>query len=563
MIIQCDQCNTKFKLDDAKVSERGTKVRCSKCKHIFIVQKEVPHEEPDLDSLLSGLGASVTEAEAPAPQTREDWRLSAEEATPRGEEPREEAPAGSTGTMGGNEFGEDFFATSEEASPEKEAGEEFGEFPFPEERGVAPSGAESAPKATAGESEGFDFGEFPFEEEQAAVPPAPSVAEAAPEKTAEFDFGEFSFDEEKPVAAAESPEAAPAASEETGGFDFGDVDLGTGEPSKEGTAGFSAGGSSEDLFSFGEEPAVGSAGIAPRVEPESPEKTGEGFDFESFAVPSPEGGVGEDLTASEPSAFVLEGEKKAGESEPLDFGDIDFGESVGAGSVPSKMEAASPVAGTALAPEPQPQVSTVSFPPPPPAEEELPPLSIATRKKGSSVIPMAVTAIAALIVLAIAGVGFYVFREGPAAFDKLGLGFLAKWAGLEVAEEGGIVIRNPAGAFMVNKEAGEIFVISGEAVNNFRKPRASIQVKGIVLGAKGAPLMQKVVYCGNALSKEQLTTLPMAKIEAAMGNQFGDSLSNLGVQPGKGIPFVVVFSGVPKDAAEFSVEVVGSTVATQ
>ena len=55
----------------------------------------------------------------------------------------------------------------------------------------------------------------------------------------------------------------------------------------------------------------------------------------------------------------------------------------------------------------------------------------------------------------------------------------------------------------------------------------------------------------------------MAKIETAMNNQFGDSLSNLGVQPGKGIPFVIVFANVPKDVAEFGVEIAGSTVASQ
>jgi hypothetical protein len=55
----------------------------------------------------------------------------------------------------------------------------------------------------------------------------------------------------------------------------------------------------------------------------------------------------------------------------------------------------------------------------------------------------------------------------------------------------------------------------------------------------------------------------MAKIEEAMGSPFGDSLANLGVQPGKSIPFVIVFNGVQKNASEFSMEVVGSTVASQ
>jgi hypothetical protein len=199
----------------------------------------------------------------------------------------------------------------------------------------------------------------------------------------------------------------------------------------------------------------------------------------------------------------------------------------------------------------------------PSAEEELPPLAISTRKKGGSIFPFAVTTIALMLVLAIACVGFYVFNGGPAAFNKLGLSFLAKWAGREVAEVGGIAIINPQGAFMVNREAGEIFVVSGEAVNNFKKTRASIQIKAIVLGPKGEIIVQKTAYCGNVLSKEQLATLPMAKIEEAMGSPFGDSLANLGVQPGKSIPFVIVFNVVQKNAAEFSTEVVGSTAVSQ
>jgi hypothetical protein len=55
----------------------------------------------------------------------------------------------------------------------------------------------------------------------------------------------------------------------------------------------------------------------------------------------------------------------------------------------------------------------------------------------------------------------------------------------------------------------------------------------------------------------------LVKLESSMGNQFGDSLSNLAVQAGKGIPFTVVLANVPKGATDFGVEVVGSTVASQ
>ncbi|MBI5903384.1 MAG: zinc-ribbon domain-containing protein [Deltaproteobacteria bacterium] len=37
MIIQCDKCHTKFRLDDSKVKGAGVKVRCTKCQNVFIV----------------------------------------------------------------------------------------------------------------------------------------------------------------------------------------------------------------------------------------------------------------------------------------------------------------------------------------------------------------------------------------------------------------------------------------------------------------------------------------------------------------------------------------------
>jgi hypothetical protein len=139
----------------------------------------------------------------------------------------------------------------------------------------------------------------------------------------------------------------------------------------------------------------------------------------------------------------------------------------------------------------------------------------------------------------------------------------AKWTGLNGEQEGSIILRATKSEFMHNNEVGEIFVIRGEAVNGYKKPRASIQVKVTVFGPKGEQVFARTAYCGNLITNDQLANLSMAKLEAAMNNQFGDSLANLGVQPGKAIPFVIVVSGVPKDAAEFGLEVAGSTVANQ
>ena len=40
MYVNCEQCNTTYRLDAGLVKESGTKVRCSACKHIFVVYPE-------------------------------------------------------------------------------------------------------------------------------------------------------------------------------------------------------------------------------------------------------------------------------------------------------------------------------------------------------------------------------------------------------------------------------------------------------------------------------------------------------------------------------------------
>ncbi|MCJ7494725.1 MAG: zinc-ribbon domain-containing protein, partial [Deltaproteobacteria bacterium] len=39
MIITCPICRIKFNLDDERIPEGKAKVRCSKCQHVFQVQK--------------------------------------------------------------------------------------------------------------------------------------------------------------------------------------------------------------------------------------------------------------------------------------------------------------------------------------------------------------------------------------------------------------------------------------------------------------------------------------------------------------------------------------------
>ena len=48
MIVKCEQCQTRFKIPDDKVTDKGVKVRCTKCQHTFRVTR---------DGAILGVGA--------------------------------------------------------------------------------------------------------------------------------------------------------------------------------------------------------------------------------------------------------------------------------------------------------------------------------------------------------------------------------------------------------------------------------------------------------------------------------------------------------------------------
>ena len=47
MIVQCEQCDTKFQIADDKVGPDGAWMRCSKCQHVFHVEPPQPEPEPE------------------------------------------------------------------------------------------------------------------------------------------------------------------------------------------------------------------------------------------------------------------------------------------------------------------------------------------------------------------------------------------------------------------------------------------------------------------------------------------------------------------------------------
>lgn len=173
MIIQCPKCLAKFKLDDSKVKDEGTKVRCAKCKEVFVVTKEektppppppqpeAPAEKEEFD--FSSFGAQAEEKE----EAPFGFGGGFEEEGIKKEEEKEEA---------GFSFG-GFEDEGPEIGEEKEAAPEWGAMSYGE---VSLPGTEAAaPKAEEPSFGGFEFKETPGFE------PAPIEAPAAPSPPAE------------------------------------------------------------------------------------------------------------------------------------------------------------------------------------------------------------------------------------------------------------------------------------------------------------------------------------------------------------------------------------------
>jgi predicted Zn finger-like uncharacterized protein len=113
--------------------------------------------------------------------------------------------------------------------------------------------------------------------------------------------------------------------------------------------------------------------------------------------------------------------------------------------------------------------------------------------------------------------------------------------------------------FVENTAAGDIFVIVGHVRNEYDHPRSHIKITG-KLYRKGKGLAKTAtVYGGNMLSDSDLARLDMAAINKRLQNRFGDNRSNIKVKTGKTLPFLLVFSKLPANMDEYTVEVSGSS----
>ena len=111
------------------------------------------------------------------------------------------------------------------------------------------------------------------------------------------------------------------------------------------------------------------------------------------------------------------------------------------------------------------------------------------------------------------------------------------------------------GRFISNDTAGELFIISGQITNPATIPYSHIQVKGTLITKGKVKAQTLTVFCGNIISEEILKTGNILDIHKQLSLKEGAHNSNVDVKPGGFVPFMLVFSNLPENLENFTVEV--------
>ena len=166
------------------------------------------------------------------------------------------------------------------------------------------------------------------------------------------------------------------------------------------------------------------------------------------------------------------------------------------------------------------------------------------------------------LVLAIGLAGYLVFTK----FDStVNIPFLTtqeqekeKHEKTEFSEEDvkDIALENIRQFFVTNDKIGQLFVIEGQAVNNFQVPKSMIKLRASLYDAAGSAVVKKDFLCGNVATLFQLQVSSEDELESTLQSRMGIMSNNTNVEPGSSTPFMVVFYNPPDEVQEFGLEVI-------
>lgn len=67
MVVTCENCSARYKLDDSRISGRGAKITCPRCRHVFVVYKERSSAQAEGRVAVGG-GVATPASPPPAPK---------------------------------------------------------------------------------------------------------------------------------------------------------------------------------------------------------------------------------------------------------------------------------------------------------------------------------------------------------------------------------------------------------------------------------------------------------------------------------------------------------------
>lgn len=447
MIVQCEECKTNFNLDDKRLRGDSAKVRCSKCKHVFMIYKDgATSVAPPMEDLFDTTESTLAT----------------------------EAPFTETGSFDTGSFDTDLF--SEEPTVALAEHEQpvttYDDFP------PAPA-TESLTVADAFDTAAINNDDFAFsstdQTDLAAAtheiePPEPAATESP---RASFSDDMLSFADVTPTD--EEDATKPVARDEFG-FDFAAAE----------------------------------------------EKPAATFDFDFSSTDEP---------VTPPPA-----------AEQFDLGGLDFGAPV---PEPAKEVTPAPLS---FATEDESAPAFIPVPSIEPAAEE---------STFANYRPFAIAGICATALISMLTTGYFMIKGKPGNMERMGIQNIGSSAD---AEKGNFTFSSPKAMFIKSKVSGELFVVSGTATNNYTTPRTGVEVQATLFSKTGEELATKSAFCGSSIEMNQLSSMPLAKIEEELTKPPSDDpLENTPVEPGKTTTCIVVFKDVPKQATDYGIEVIHSS----
>lgn len=525
MIITCKECNANFKLDESLLKPTGSKVRCSKCSEIFVAyppkiseEVEAPIEmalDAEDQQVTEDLEADKKEMTDPDELDFSDMdKLIDEEEAPESEDIADE----DTEDL---ELDLDIEPETKRAKEDLEAKvdqEETGELDLSDLENLLDEEEAAISESTADETlEDLDLKIVP--ETDVSMEKTPPSAE--PEDLDELDLSDLEeiLDLDDPMTEEESvpddieleldmetepelekvPEAGDAE-------DIEEVDLSEIEKMLE----------VEEETEAKEEPVEKEMELELDLE-EAPSDTPlpeDSSQVEVYELDEADDAVDEPEAVEAAATEEMEPEFEVGESEEED--------QLEDGVVDEELM----------------------------AEETTPAKERRTSK------PLVVLLILAL--LAGGSYGTYVLLD----FMNIEIPFISDYIKPKVSDPAGslkIDTLDVNSKFLLNVKEGKLFVITGRVKNRYSDVRRFISING-KLYKKGKILAQtETIFCGNVLSDIELSNLELEAIKKRLSNRLGDNKSNMQIKPGGELPFMIIFSNLPDDLEEFSIEVAGST----